>query len=250
MDPKDLPGYIDYEDDITHKDLDNLRDTVERIKKNKIEMEKELKLQREIKAKGQKEFEKKIERGKLTYDHKGKVISIRQVKAEKLPVDFKQLMAYSMNNPKKVNKKNRKNLKIKRKANATFREPSEESKGRFWNKFSLDKSLIQTYKNTKLVKAHLKSTKDHGINKDNLAVSPSDGVAFIPDPETKEKIQGRPYKYKLRQFQSEFMENRGRRNKSLLDETTFEEVENAEEEAIQIRNKNLSLDFGIYLANL
>ncbi|CAI2387334.1 unnamed protein product [Moneuplotes crassus] len=267
LDPKDLPDYYDYQDNlayifkplvnkssldawldrikdgshsyrdplynITSKDLDILRDTLERIKKNKIEMEKELKSKREIKAKGQKMFENKIQKGLLTYDHKGKIIPIRQVKPEKLPADFKQLLAHSMQTAKKPNKRNKKSLKIQKKQ--TFRNTSEGSK---------DKSLIQTYKNTKLVKSYLKSTINSGMSKDGLTISPSDGVAFIPDPTTREKIQGRPYKYKLRQFQKEFMENRGRRNQTLLDTNTFEEMEDIEEdEDTKLRNKNLSLDF-------
>lgn len=42
------------------------------------------------------------------------------------------------------------------------------------------------------------------------------------------------------------MENRGRRNQTLLDTNTFEEIGDIEQdEDTKLRNKNLSLDFGM-----
>uniref|UniRef100_A0A7S3KIE7 Uncharacterized protein n=1 Tax=Euplotes crassus TaxID=5936 RepID=A0A7S3KIE7_EUPCR len=232
LDPKDLPGYHDYKDNITHEDLDNLRDTVDRLKKSKTKMANEQKLEQERKKKDQKEFEKKIEGGKLTYDHTGKLLSIRKIKAERLPVDFKQLMSHSMIRSRKSAEKG-KNLKVKKKPNDTVEESSEENK---------DVSLIQAYKDTKLVKKHLNSTFDQGNDNSSMTVNPSDGVAIIPDVRTQEKVQGKPYKEELRKFQNEFMENRGQRHKAQVEEENLEMAKNKEIDSHNPNGNNNSFD--------
>ena len=58
LNPKDLPGFISYKDNITSNDLDQLRIKIEKMKQNAKEMEKQMIILNEMKIKGQKQFEK------------------------------------------------------------------------------------------------------------------------------------------------------------------------------------------------
>lgn len=112
MNIEDLPGFIDYKDKITNKDLDILRIKVEIMKENAIDMEKQMLIRKDMKEKGQLQFEKKINSGKLTFNDKGKVLNIRQIKTEKLPIEFKQLISHSVVESATSNKRK---LKVKQK---------------------------------------------------------------------------------------------------------------------------------------
>ena len=54
----------------------------------------------------------KIEAGKLTDDDKGKPITVRQIKTERLPAQFKQLMSHSVVHTPKSKQKS---LRVKQK---------------------------------------------------------------------------------------------------------------------------------------
>jgi len=73
-------------------------------------------------------FEKKVEAGRLTFDDKGKVLNVRQVKTEKLPAEFKDLMGHNYHNgsnhASKQDLKNKKRSKNQKESNDHTNKPS------------------------------------------------------------------------------------------------------------------------------
>ena len=61
---------------------------------------------------GNVDFERKIENGKITFDHTGKVITISHIKAERLPNDFRKVVSHRVDSTKQSD--TAKKLKIKK----------------------------------------------------------------------------------------------------------------------------------------
>lgn len=69
---------------------------------------------------GNREFEKKIESGKITFDHTGKLLNVKQLKAENLPRDFRQLMEHKVE-ARKSRKKDKAENKEKQQEDDIFK---------------------------------------------------------------------------------------------------------------------------------
>lgn len=91
-----MPGYMEYNDNISSQDLDYMRERIIKIKKNEKDRLQDEKYLKEQKENGDKAFEKQIEEGKITFDTKGNILNVRQVNTQHLPIHFKNLMEHEL----------------------------------------------------------------------------------------------------------------------------------------------------------
>ena len=80
----------------------------------------------EFRDKGNKEFERLVENGKITFDHTGKKISIKQMKVDNLPSDFKEIMEHNVETIKPTKGKVKKEKDKKKESAEQDDEKDEE----------------------------------------------------------------------------------------------------------------------------
>lgn len=72
---------------------------------------------------GNRHFERQVEQGKVTFDHTGKMLDVRHIRTEKLPVHMKNLLDHNANDA--VEEKPKK-LHIKKNQKKNDKKPKEE----------------------------------------------------------------------------------------------------------------------------
>jgi hypothetical protein len=174
---------MEYDDNITSTDLDNLRLRFNRSK---------------------------LEDGEVANNKDIKLLP-KQDKPQRIANPLKNIkieaMSYTVVEPDKLNIMNKGDEKGDKRGSKLKIKKGNKKEDKFG--LGIEQSLIARYKNTKLVRAHKNATVDTCVNSETMRIDPTNGVNYQPDLNNEEIIKGKPYKSQQREFQNKFLEEIG-----------------------------------------